>query len=119
MSTALITSTGRTLTTTMESNDRRRVTRLRASWADREESAPPDFPQRRSWGSAVLVGGTTFGSVHGSYTRTAIGALLLTLLATILIGEGFTEGESRVLYGLIILAVMAIYGREARLRDRF
>jgi len=69
--------------------------------------------------AAVLVGGTTFGSVHGSYTRTAIGALLLTLLATILIGEGFTEGESRVLYGLIILAVMAIYGREARLRDRF
>lgn len=69
--------------------------------------------------AAVLVGGTTFGSIRGSYTRTAIGALLLVVLSTILIGEGISEGESRAFYGVIILVVLAIYGRERRLRDRF
>ncbi|WP_314504919.1 ABC transporter permease [uncultured Microbacterium sp.] len=69
--------------------------------------------------AAVLIGGTTFGSVHGSYGRTVIGALLLTVLSTILIGEGFTEGEARTLYGFVILAVMVVYGRERALRDRF
>lgn len=69
--------------------------------------------------AAVLVGGTTFGSVRGNYTRTVLGALILTLLSTILVGEEFDEGRSRVLYGLIILAVVLIYGREKRVRDRF
>lgn len=69
--------------------------------------------------AAVLVGGTTFGSVRGDYTRTALGALILTLLSTILVGEGFDEGRSRVLYGLIILGVVLLYGREKRVRDRF
>lgn len=69
--------------------------------------------------AAVIVGGTTFGSVRGSYSRTAIGALLLTVLSIILVGEGLAEGESLVLYGLIILIALAIYGRDRRLRDRF
>ncbi|MGO1543471.1 MAG: ABC transporter permease [Gulosibacter sp.] len=69
--------------------------------------------------AAVLIGGTTFGSIRGNYTRTFIGALLLTLLSTIMIGQGFTEGQSRILYGVIIIVVLAIYGRDRRLRDRF
>lgn len=69
--------------------------------------------------AAVVVGGTTFGSIRGDYTRTVLGALILTILTTVLIGEGIREGQSRILYGLIILAVVAIYGRERRLRDRF
>lgn len=69
--------------------------------------------------AAVIIGGTTFGSVRGSYSRTAIGALLLTVLSIILVGEGLSEGESRVLYGFIILIALAIYGRDRRLRDRF
>lgn len=69
--------------------------------------------------AAVVVGGTTFGSIRGDYTRTVLGALILTILSTVLIGEGFREGQSRILYGIIILAVVAIYGREGRLRDRF
>lgn len=69
--------------------------------------------------AAVTVGGTTFGSIRGTYSRTAIGALLLTVLSIILAGEGLAEGESLVLYGLIILSALAIYGRDRRLRDRF
>jgi len=69
--------------------------------------------------AAVLVGGTTFGSVHGSFTRTALGALILTLVSTIIVSRGLAEAQSRIVYGVIILAVVALYGRERHVRDRF
>lgn len=68
--------------------------------------------------AAVFVGGTTFGAVRGSYTRTALGALILTLLTTVLVGLGFSDAQSQILYGAILLVVVAVYGRERRLRDR-
>lgn len=69
--------------------------------------------------AAVLVGGTTFGSVRGSFTRTALGALILTVVATIITSRGLAEAQSRIVYGIIILAVVALYGRERHVRDRF
>lgn len=69
--------------------------------------------------AAVLLGGTTFGSIRGSYTRTVLGALILTALSTIVVSNGLSEGQSRILYGLIILVVVALYGRERHVRDRF
>ncbi|WP_431778971.1 ABC transporter permease [Microbacterium aurantiacum] len=69
--------------------------------------------------AAVLVGGTTFGSVRGSFTRTALGALILTVVATIITSRGLAEAQSRIVYGVIILAVVALYGRERHVRDRF
>lgn len=66
---------------------------------------------------AVIVGGTVFGG-PGDYTRTAIGALFLTILMTVLIGHGATPAVQNVVYGGIILVAVAIYGRERRLRDR-
>ena len=67
----------------------------------------------------MLVGGTTFGSVRGSFTRTALGALILTVVATIITSRGLAEAQSRIVYGVIILAVVALYGRERHVRDRF
>ncbi|MDF2573106.1 MAG: hypothetical protein K0S05_18 [Agromyces sp.] len=69
--------------------------------------------------AAVLVGGTTFGSINGSFTRTALGAVILTVLSTIIVSQGLTESQSRIVYGLIILGVVALYGRERHVRDRF
>jgi ribose transport system permease protein len=66
---------------------------------------------------AVIVGGTVFGG-PGDYTRTAIGALFLTVLMTVMIGHGATPAVQNVVYGGIILVAVAIYGRERRLRDR-
>jgi len=66
---------------------------------------------------AVIVGGTVFGG-PGDYTRTAIGALFLTVLTTVMIGHGATPAVQNVVYGGIILVAVAIYGRERRLRDR-
>jgi ribose transport system permease protein len=66
---------------------------------------------------AVIVGGTVFGG-PGDYTRTSIGALFLTVLVTVLIGHGASPAQQQIVYGVIILAAVAIYGRERRLRDR-
>ncbi|MEU1518329.1 ABC transporter permease [Streptomyces sp. NPDC005811] len=67
--------------------------------------------------AAVVLGGTAFGG-PGSYTRTTVGVLLLTTVSTVLVGLGFQEADQQILNGLVILAAMAVYGRERRLRDQ-
>jgi ribose transport system permease protein len=66
---------------------------------------------------AVIVGGTVFGG-PGDYTRTCVGALFLTVLTTVLVGHGASPAFEEIVYGLIILAAIAVYGRQRRLRDR-
>jgi ribose transport system permease protein len=66
---------------------------------------------------SVIVGGTVFGG-PGDYTRTSVGALFLTVLTTVLIGHGASPAFEEIVYGLIILAAIAVYGRQRRLRDR-
>jgi ribose transport system permease protein len=66
---------------------------------------------------SVIVGGTVFGG-PGDYTRTCVGAIFLTVLTTVLVGHGASPAEEEIIYGLIILAAIAVYGRQRRLRDR-
>lgn len=67
--------------------------------------------------AAVIVGGTTGGG-PGDYTRTTVGVLLLTVVTTVLIGHGLTSADQQIMYGVVILVAMAIYGRERQIRDR-
>lgn len=67
--------------------------------------------------AAVIVGGTTFGA-RGDYWRTVVGALLLTVLTTVLVGKGYSTADQQIIFGILILLVVAGYGREVRLRDR-
>ncbi len=68
--------------------------------------------------AAVIVGGTALGSARGDYWRTILGALILTALTTILVGKGFDTADTQILFGFIILVVVAGYGRSQRVRDR-
>jgi ribose transport system permease protein len=68
--------------------------------------------------AAVLVGGTALGSARGDFSRTVLGALILTVLTSILSGFGFGEGDTRILFGVAIVVVVVAYGRQRRLRDR-
>jgi ribose transport system permease protein len=68
--------------------------------------------------TAVIVGGTTFMGARGDYTHTVIGALILTVLTTILVGKGYDQADQQIIFGILILLVVASYGRERRLRDR-
>jgi ribose transport system permease protein len=67
--------------------------------------------------AAVIVGGTTFGA-RGDYWKTVLGALVLTVLSTVLIGKGYSSADQQIIFGLLILLVVAGYGRGPRLRDR-
>jgi ribose transport system permease protein len=66
---------------------------------------------------AVIVGGTIFGG-PGDYLRTSLGALLVTVVGVVLVGHGAGAGEQQIIFGVAILLVVALYGRERRIRDR-
>lgn len=68
--------------------------------------------------AAVLIGGTTLVGARGDYTRTILGALLLTLLTTVLVGYGLDAAQQDVVLGVLILVIVGLYGRERRLADR-
>ena len=67
---------------------------------------------------AVVVGGTSLAGGRGGYGGTVIGALMLTILSTILVGVGFSASVQQLLVGVIIIVVVATFGREAHIRDR-
>lgn len=67
--------------------------------------------------AAVIVGGTAFGA-RGDYWKTVLGALVLTVLSTVLVGKGYSNADQQIIFGLLILLVVAGYGRGPRLRDR-
>ena len=67
--------------------------------------------------TAVLVGGTAFGA-RGDYVRTVLGTLFLIVLAQVMIGHGYSYADEQILYGVLILVVVGIYGRDRRLRDQ-
>jgi len=61
--------------------------------------------------AAAVIGGTSIFGGRGGYQGTIIGALILTVLATMLTLLHMPEGARRILIGLIILAVTALYIR--------
>ena len=65
--------------------------------------------------AAAVIGGTSIFGGRGGYGGTILGALILTVLATMLTLLQMPEGGRRVLYGAIILLVTALY---IRLTDR-
>jgi ribose transport system permease protein len=68
--------------------------------------------------TAIIVGGTTVMGARGDYTHTVIGALILTELNAILTAHNLGSADQQILYGVLILIIVASYGREARLSDR-
>jgi ribose transport system permease protein len=61
--------------------------------------------------AAAVIGGTSIFGGRGTYSGTIIGALILTVLATMLTVLQIPEGARRILFGAIILGVTAIYVR--------
>lgn len=61
--------------------------------------------------AAAVIGGTSIFGGRGSYGGTIVGALILTVLGTLLTLLQMPEGARRILFGLIVLAVTALYVR--------
>jgi ribose transport system permease protein len=61
--------------------------------------------------AAAVIGGTSIFGGRGSYAGAIVGALILTVMGTMLTLMQIPEGARRVIFGLIILAVTALYVR--------
>jgi ribose transport system permease protein len=61
--------------------------------------------------AAAVIGGTSIFGGRGGYSGTIIGALILSVLATMLTLLQMPEGARRIAFGLIILLVTAIHVR--------
>ncbi|MFW5940855.1 MAG: ABC transporter permease [bacterium] len=67
--------------------------------------------------AAVVVGGTVLAGGKGSYWGTMAGALVLTLLTSLLTAMQFSEAIQQIMLGLILLLLLSIYGRQRGLRQ--
>lgn len=61
--------------------------------------------------AAAVIGGTSIMGGRGGYAGTIVGALILTVLTSLLSSLGLPEAVRQVLFGSIIVAVAAAYTR--------
>ncbi len=61
--------------------------------------------------AAAVIGGTAIMGGRGGYAGTIVGALILTVLTSLLTVLGFPEAVRQILFGSIIVAVAAAYTR--------
>lgn len=64
--------------------------------------------------AAVVLGGTHILGGRGSYLGTVLGVVLITLLQSILSVMQIPEMGRQVAYGLVIIAMLLVYGRGRR-----
>jgi ribose transport system permease protein len=61
--------------------------------------------------AAVVIGGTSIFGGLGGYAGTILGALILTVLDSLLTILNASQAARQIIYGLIVLALAAIYAR--------
>ncbi len=61
--------------------------------------------------AAAVIGGTSIMGGRGGYGGTIVGALILTVLTSLISALGFPEAARQILFGAIIVAVAAAYTR--------
>jgi ribose transport system permease protein len=62
--------------------------------------------------AAVVLGGTSILGGRGSYLGTVAGVILITLLQSILSVMQMEEAGRQVIYGVVIVGMLLLYGRE-------
>lgn len=64
--------------------------------------------------AAVVIGGVSLAGGKGKYLGVVAGSIVLTTLSGILITLKMGEAGRQVTYGLVLLILLAIYGRQVR-----
>ncbi len=67
--------------------------------------------------AAVVVGGTALAGGKGSYWGTMAGALVLTLITSLLTAMQLPEAFRQMTLGVILLVLISVYGRQRSLRQ--
>ena len=68
--------------------------------------------------AAVVIGGTSLSGGYGGYGFTVIGVLVLQVLSSFLIGIGLKYEWQQFIFGLLILPMVALYGRSPHIRSQ-
>jgi ribose transport system permease protein len=68
--------------------------------------------------AAVVIGGTSLVGGNGGYGFTVIGVLVLQVLTAFLIGIGLKYEWQQFIFGLLILPMVALYGRSPHIRSQ-
>lgn len=66
--------------------------------------------------AAVVVGGTMLSGGKGSYWGTMAGALVLTLITSLLTASQLSDAVRQIILGATLLALISVYGRQTSLR---
>ena len=67
--------------------------------------------------AAVVMGGTTLAGGSGSYWGTIAGAIVLVLIESLLTTLQMQDYARQIVYGLVLLVLLAAYGRQKGLRQ--
>ena len=67
--------------------------------------------------AAVVLGGTHILGGRGSYLGTVVGVILITLLQSILSVMQIPEMGRQVIYGVVIIVMLLVYGRGQRMSE--
>ena len=91
--------------------------RIAPATVPRYEPRPPRIdvpPSTTAAIAAVVLGGTSILGGRGSYLGTVAGAILITLLQSILSVAQMPEAGRQIIYGVVIAAMLLLYGRSKR-----
>jgi ribose transport system permease protein len=66
--------------------------------------------------AAVVIGGTNILGGQGRYSGTVVGAILITLLTSVLSVMQMEEAGRQVIYGAVIVGMLLLYGRQRLVR---
>ena len=64
--------------------------------------------------AAVVLGGTNILGGRGTYLGTVAGVILIVLLQSILAVMQMQEAFRQMIYGVVIVAMLLVYGRGAK-----
>ncbi len=67
--------------------------------------------------AAVVIGGTTLAGGVGGYPGTVVGAIVLTVLESLLRTMQLDEAARQIVNGIVLILLLSAYGRQARLRQ--
>ena len=67
--------------------------------------------------AAVVLGGTSILGGRGTYLGTIAGVILITLLQSILSVMQMPEAGRQIIYGVVIVAMLLLYGRSPASRS--
>jgi ribose transport system permease protein len=66
--------------------------------------------------AVVVIGGTNILGGRGNYLGTFVGAILIVLLQSVLSVMQMPEAGRQIIYGVVIIAMLLVYGRGEKLR---